>query len=91
MNYFHGSGQLFSQFDREKSKDIIKCVHLTPHKEYALSFAISNRIDNNPGYVYEVEVEGDNSNYSETGQTIRFADLTRLKIISVTFHYGDNI
>ncbi|MCK9447268.1 hypothetical protein M0Q50_10495 [bacterium] len=81
MYYYHGSKTKFDTFDFTYSKNDIKVIHLTPHLEYAKSFAIK---DNDIGYIYVVSVKGyDDIIYHEYMNNVCFASLDNIKIVEM--------
>lgn len=79
MYYYHGSKAKFDTFDFAYSKN--NRIHLTPHLEYAKSFAIK---DNDIGYIYVVSVKGyDDITYHEYMNNVCFASLDNIKIVEI--------
>ncbi len=76
MYYYHGSDKLFTEFDVKFSEDVVKVMHLTPHRQYATHFA--------KPYLYTVLIEGfENIEYRESMSNVSFTSCEKLTIIDV--------
>lgn len=87
MNYYHGSPIFFKEFD----KNVQPLIHLTPHIDYAMNFALKDDVDY--GYLYEISVEGyEDKEYNEgmVNMTIQ-SDSPIIKIVDIKRVYRDSM
>jgi hypothetical protein len=83
MNLYHGSNTFFEEFDFDKSLSDFPQIHLTPHKQYAIDYALY-KTENFGGtpYLYTVEVElYKDREYNEAMCNMIYGSYAILKII----------
>lgn len=83
MVYYHGSPNLFTEFDLDRSRNFAKSIHFSPHKMYAIAFATEKTI-NKKGYLYTVNIEGHESlEYHKSMSNVCLNNLSKVTIIKV--------